>query len=174
MTTDNPTPETPNAETVDTIETNSDIEIVDVRASSAGGSTSIDDDEVRKKFNELMEAIERRAKAEASSVGDWRVQAVEKAKETIEQTEQFARERQNEIEESVKSLQGEALGRWEALTQEAEDFTNRLQKAANEAWKIVMKEKEEEASNRAASDESAAAGDESAATDGSDDDSQAA
>ncbi|MGD1901021.1 MAG: hypothetical protein ACFB9N_02140 [Geitlerinemataceae cyanobacterium] len=139
MTTENPIPETPISETP-APETESDIEIIDVRVTDE--TPTIDDDEVRQKFNELMEAIERRAKSEAGNVSDWRVQAVEKAKETIEQTEQFARDRQSELEESVKSLQGEALERWQALTQEAEDFTSRLQKAANEAWKIVMKEEE--------------------------------
>lgn len=145
MTTDSPTPETPIANSLDTdsSDTSNDIEIIDVRATDPDAPSSINDDEVRQKFAELIEAIERRAKAEAGSVSDWRVQAVEKAKETIEQTEQFARERQTQLEESVKSLQDEAFGRWTELTKEAEDFTNRLQKAANEAWKIVMKQEEE-------------------------------
>jgi hypothetical protein len=145
MTTDSPTPETPISSSLETDsgETSNDIEIIDVRATDSEPSSSIHDDEVRQKFAELIEAIERRAKAEAGNVSDWRVQAVEKAKETIEQTEQFARERQTQLEESVKSLQDEAFERWTSLTKEAEDFTNRLQKAANEAWKIVMKQEEE-------------------------------
>lgn len=145
MTTDSPTPETPIASSPapESGDTSIDIEIIDVRATDAEAPPAIDDDEVRQKFAELIEAIERRAKAEAGNVSDWRVQAVEKAKETIEQTEQFARDRQTQLEESVKSLQDEAFDRWTALTREAEDFTNRLQKAANEAWKIVMKQEEE-------------------------------
>ncbi|NJN60211.1 MAG: hypothetical protein HC795_00550 [Coleofasciculaceae cyanobacterium RL_1_1] len=145
MTTDSPTPETPIASSpeTDSSDPSNDIEIIDVRATDADAPSAIDDDEVRQKFAELIEAIERRAKAEAGNVSDWRVQAVEKAKETIEQTEQFARERQTQLEESVKSLQDEAFERWTELTKEAEDFTNRLQKAANEAWKIVTKHEEE-------------------------------
>jgi len=115
-------------------------EIIDVQAREAESASTIPDDEVRQKFMELIEAIERKAKAEATSVYDWRVQAVEKAKETIEQTEKFAKDQQTQLEESVKSIQDQAFERWSNLTQEAEDFTNRLQKAANEAWKIIMKE----------------------------------
>jgi hypothetical protein len=144
MTTDSPTPETPIASPdTENSDTGIDIEIIDVRATDAETPPTIHDDEVRQKFAELIEAIERRAKAEAGNVSDWRVQAVEKAKETIEQTEQFARERQTQLEESVKSLHDGAFDRWTELTKEAEDFTDRLQKAANEAWKIVMKQEEE-------------------------------
>ena len=131
-------------------DTSSDIEIVDVRATDAEATSTVNDDEVRQKFAELIDAIERRAKIEAGNVSDWREQAVEKAKETVEkaketigQTEQFARKRQTQIGDSVKTLQDETFDHWTSLTQEAEDFTNRLQKAANKAWKIVMKKEEE-------------------------------
>ncbi|PPT10613.1 Type V secretory pathway adhesin AidA [Geitlerinema sp. FC II] len=104
------------------------------------------DEDVKQKAMELLEAIRRKAQAEVQAANDRTqetyLKAIDDAKKTIEQTEQFAKEQQESLDNAVKMAQNEVQTRWDGLTKEIEEFGSRLQEAAETAWKIITQPKE--------------------------------
>jgi hypothetical protein len=92
-------------------------------------------EDVQKETVELIEAIKRRAQAEAQGAGDLTkdtyVTAVRKIREAIEQDKLFDPER---IEYSFKLLQMDAEKNWESILKEVSTFGDRLADAAKAAW----------------------------------------
>lgn len=92
-------------------------------------------EEVQRETVELIEAIKRRAQAEAQGAGDLTkdtyVTAVRKIREAIEQDKLFDPER---IEYSFKLLQMDAEKNWESILKEVSTFGDRLADAAKAAW----------------------------------------
>ncbi|MGC9506017.1 hypothetical protein [Baaleninema sp.] len=104
------------------------------------------DQEVKNKAMELLEAIRRKAQAEVQAANDRTqeayLKAIDDAKQTIEQTEQFAKEQQESLDNAVKMAQNEVQTRWDGLMKEIEEFGGRLQEAAETAWKIITQPKD--------------------------------
>lgn len=92
-------------------------------------------EDVQKETVELIEAIKRRAQAEAQGAGDLTrdsyLTAVRKIREAIEQDKIFDPER---IEYSFKLLQMDAQDNWESILKEVSTFGDRLADAAKAAW----------------------------------------
>lgn len=84
---------------------------------------------------ELIEAIKRRAQAEAKGAGDLTrdtyLTAVRQVREAIEHDQLFDKER---IEYSFKLLQMDAEKNWESIVQEVSVLGDRLADAAKAAW----------------------------------------
>ncbi len=92
-------------------------------------------DEVKRETKALIEALKRRAQAEAESAGtltrETYLNAVRQAREAIEREKLIERDR---IEHSWAVMQDEAERNWHLLMKEVADFSDRLQKAAKAAW----------------------------------------
>ncbi|RUR75275.1 hypothetical protein ACF3DV_26915 [Chlorogloeopsis fritschii PCC 9212] len=92
-------------------------------------------DEIKHETKELIEALKRRAQAEAESAGtltrETYLNAVRRAREAIEGEKLIERDR---IENSWLSLQQEAEKNWHLLMKELTEFSNRCQDAAKAAW----------------------------------------
>lgn len=92
-------------------------------------------DEVKNETMALIEAIKRRAQAEAEGAGEFTrdtyLSAVRQAREAIEQNKVFDAER---IEYSFKLLQMDAEKNWEGIVKEVSTFGDRLADAAKAAW----------------------------------------
>jgi hypothetical protein len=92
-------------------------------------------DEVKNETMALIEAIKRRAQAEAQGAGDLTrdayVTAVRQAKEAIEQTKLFDKE---QIESSIELMVKDAEKNWESIIKEVTSFGDRLAEAAKAAW----------------------------------------
>ena len=92
-------------------------------------------DEVKNETMALIEAMTRRAQAEAKGAGDLArdsyLSAVRQAREAIEQNKVFDPER---IEYSFKLLQMDAEKNWESIVKEVSTFGDRLADAAKAAW----------------------------------------
>lgn len=94
-------------------------------------------DEVKRETKALIEALKRRAQAEAESAGtltrETYLNAVRQAREAIEREKLIERDR---IEHSWAVMQDEAERNWHLLMKEVADFSDRLQKAAKAAWEV--------------------------------------
>jgi hypothetical protein len=92
-------------------------------------------EQIRQETIALIEAIRRRAQAEAKGAGDFTrdtyLSAVRQAREAIEQNKVFDPER---IEYSFKLLQMDAEKNWESIVKEVSTFGDRLSDAAKAAW----------------------------------------
>lgn len=92
-------------------------------------------DEVKNETMALIEAMKRRAQAEAQGAGDLArdtyLTAVRQAKEAIEQNKVFDKE---QLEYSFKLLQMDAEKNWESIVKEVSTFGDRLAEAAKAAW----------------------------------------
>lgn len=95
-------------------------------------------DEVKNETMALIEAIKRRAQAEAKGAGelarDTYLTAVRQAKESIEQNRIFEPER---IEKSVELLKLDAEKNWESIVREVGTLGDRLAVAAKMAWEAL-------------------------------------
>jgi hypothetical protein len=91
--------------------------------------------EVRHETEALLEAIKRRAQAEAQSAGDFTrdtyLKAVRQARSAVEQNQFFEPQR---LEKSVEQLQQEAEKNWQTVVDEMTGFGDRLSEAAKAAW----------------------------------------
>ncbi len=108
-------------------------------------------DELKRETKALIDAIKKRAQAEAGaatetaqSVGtmtrDAYLDAVRKARETLEQNQLlFERDR---IEYSMKLIQMEAEKNWESILNEVKDWGDRLSEAAKAAWEKLTAPRE--------------------------------
>lgn len=92
-------------------------------------------DQVKNETMALIEAIKRRAQAEAQSAGELTretyVNAVKQAKEAIEQTKLFDKD---QIESSIDLMVKDAEKNWESIMKEITSFGDRLSEAAKAAW----------------------------------------
>lgn len=92
-------------------------------------------DEVKNETRALIEAIRRRAQAEAEGASnltrDAYLTAIRSAKDAIEQNPLFERDR---VEYSFKLLQMDAEKNWESIVKEVSTFGDRLADAAKAAW----------------------------------------
>ncbi len=120
-----------NIESVETVEiqiTPSTNEMVDTEMV---GET----DELKQETKALIEAMKRRAQAEAESAGsltrETYLNAVRKARETIEGERLIEREK---IESSLNEIQQEAEKNWHLLMKQFTEVGLRFQDAAKAAW----------------------------------------
>ncbi|OCQ96823.1 hypothetical protein BCD64_14550 [Nostoc sp. MBR 210] len=92
-------------------------------------------DEVKNETKALIEALKRRAQAEAESAGtltrETYLNAVRQARQAIEGEKLIERDR---LENAWAVIQEEAEKNWHLLWQEFADFGDRLQSAAKAAW----------------------------------------
>ncbi|MGH8000737.1 MAG: hypothetical protein ACREPR_15245 [Brasilonema sp.] len=92
-------------------------------------------DEVKSETKALIEAIKRRAQAEAESAGtltrETYVNAVRQAREALEGNKLIERSR---IENTFTLLQQEAEKNWHLLLKEVAELGDRFQNAAKAAW----------------------------------------
>ncbi len=94
-------------------------------------------DEVKRETKALIEALKRRAQAEADSAGtvtrETYLNAVRRARELIEGRKVMEGDRVN-IENAWAIIQDEAERNWHLMMKDLVDFNFRLQKAAKAAW----------------------------------------
>ncbi|MBE9205457.1 hypothetical protein IQ244_02695 [Nostoc sp. LEGE 06077] len=92
-------------------------------------------DEVKNETKALIEALKRRAQAEAESAGtltrETYLNAVRQAREAIEGEKLIERDR---LENAWAVIQEEAEKNWHLLWKEFADFGDRFQSAAKAAW----------------------------------------
>jgi hypothetical protein len=92
-------------------------------------------EDVQKETMALIEAIKRRAQAEAQGAGeltrDAYLTAVQRAKEAVEQTKLFDKD---QIESSMELMLKDAEKNWESIVKEVTSFGDRLADAAKAAW----------------------------------------
>lgn len=92
-------------------------------------------DEIKQETKGLIEALKRRAQAEAESAGtltrETYLNAVRRAREAIEGDKIIERDR---LERSWTTIQEEAEKNWQSLLKEFADFGERIQDAAKAAW----------------------------------------
>ncbi|MEA5572506.1 hypothetical protein [Calothrix sp. UHCC 0171] len=92
-------------------------------------------DELKQETKALIEALKRRAQAEAESAGtltrETYLSAVRKARETIEGEKIIEREK---IENSLNVMQQEAEKNWHLFVNQFTELGLRLQDAAKAAW----------------------------------------
>jgi hypothetical protein len=95
-------------------------------------------DEVRNETKALIDAIKKRAQAEAQNAGsltrETYLNAVRQARESIEGNELIKRER---IEQSFEMIQGEAERNWQSIVKEVSELGDRLADAAKAAWDVL-------------------------------------
>lgn len=94
-------------------------------------------DEVKRETKALIEALKRRAQAEADSAGtltrETYLKVVRQARELIEGRKLMERDRFR-LENSWAIIQDEAERNWYLFMKDVVDFSFRLQKAAKAAW----------------------------------------
>ncbi|MDZ8027726.1 MAG: hypothetical protein RMX35_28565 [Nostoc sp. DcaGUA01] len=94
-------------------------------------------DEVKRETKALIEALRRRAQAEADSAGtltrETYLNAVRRARELIEGRKVMQRDRV-QLENAWAIIQDEAQRNWYLMMKDLVDFNYRLQKAAKAAW----------------------------------------
>ena len=96
-------------------------------------------DDMRRETKALVDAIRKRAQAEAQAAGDLTretyLTAVRQAREAIEQNKLID---PDQIEKSFEMLQQDAEKNWNAIAAEIESFGTRLSDAAKAAWDTLM------------------------------------
>ncbi|MBR8834046.1 MAG: hypothetical protein DSM106950_08390 [Stigonema ocellatum SAG 48.90 = DSM 106950] len=92
-------------------------------------------DEVKHETKELIEALKRRAQAEAESAGtltrETYLNAVRRAREAVEGEKLIERHR---LERSWTTIQEEAERNWQLLLKDFAELGDRVQDAAKAAW----------------------------------------
>ena len=92
-------------------------------------------DDLKSETKALIDALKKRAQAEAQSAGtltrETYLNAVRRARETIEQNQLIERDR---IEHSFDLIKNEAEKNWESILKEVSEVGDRLADAAKAAW----------------------------------------
>jgi molecular chaperone GrpE (heat shock protein) len=92
-------------------------------------------DDVKSETKALIDALKKRAQAEAQNAGtltrETYLNAVRKARETLEQNQLIERDR---IEHSFELIKKEAEKNWESIVKEIAEVGDRLADAAKAAW----------------------------------------
>lgn len=120
-----------NIESVETVEIDITPQTNDMVDTEMAGET----DELKQETKALIEALKRRAQAEAESAGtltrETYLNAVRKARETIEGEKIIEREK---IENSLNVMQQEAEKNWHLFVNQFTELGLRFQDAAKAAW----------------------------------------
>ncbi len=92
-------------------------------------------DDIKSETKALIDALKKRAQAEAQNAGtltrDTYLKAVRNARTTLEQNELIERER---IEHSFELIKREAEKNWDSVIKEVAEIGDRLADAAKAAW----------------------------------------
>ncbi len=95
-------------------------------------------DDVKSETKALIDALKKRAQSEAQNAGtltrETYLNAVRKARETLEQNQLIERDR---IEHSFELIKGEAEKNWESIVKEVAEVGDRLADAAKAAWEAL-------------------------------------
>ena len=95
-------------------------------------------DDLRNETKSLIDALKKRAQVEAQSAGtltrETYLNAVRRARETIEQNQLIERDR---IENAFDMIQREAEKNWQSVLKEATELGDRLADAAKAAWEVL-------------------------------------
>lgn len=98
-------------------------------------------DDVKQATMALVDAIRKRAKAQAKVTGRWTketyLEAAQQAKDLLSRREELAQKYRNQLDNALQWIEEEANQRWEPLSAETESWGERLSKAADAAWKIL-------------------------------------
>jgi len=93
---------------------------------------------VKSETKALIDAIKKRAQAEAQSAGtltrEAYLNAVKRARATIEENKLIERDR---IEHSFEMIQSEAEKNWHSVVKEVSELGDRLAEAAKAAWEVL-------------------------------------
>lgn len=104
-----------------------------VEAEMAGES-----DELKNETKSLIDALKKRAQAEAQSAGtltrEAYLNAVRRAREKVEGEQLIERDR---IEHSFEMIKNEAEKNWESVSKEVSELGDRLADAAKAAWEAL-------------------------------------
>lgn len=104
-----------------------------VEAEMAGES-----DELKNETKSLIDALKKRAQAEAQSAGtltrEAYLNAVRRAREKVEGEQLIERDR---IEHSFEMIKNEAEKNWESVSKEVSELGDRLAEAAKAAWEAL-------------------------------------
>jgi hypothetical protein len=96
------------------------------------------DDDLQRETKALIDALKKRAQVEAQSAGsltrETYLNAVRRARETIEGNPLIERER---LEYSWHSIQMEAEKNWDSVVKEVAELGDRLTDAAKAAWDVL-------------------------------------
>ena len=99
-------------------------------------------DDVKNETKALIDAIKKRAQAEAQSAGtltrETYLNAVRQARQAIEDNPIIERDR---IEHAFDMIQQEAQKNWDSVVNEIQDLGDRLQAAAQAAWDVLTGER---------------------------------
>lgn len=117
-----------------------------------------ENDEVRAKMEELVEAMNKRAQSEIQNAGEQGheayINAVRRAREELNQIGTFADKQRNSVEEAVGMLEEEAKNNWDSILKEMEEFGDRLSQAAEAAWNILINKDADSSSDSSSSSSS--------------------
>ena len=95
-------------------------------------------DDLKSETKALIDALKKRAQTEAQSAGtltrEAYLNAVRKARETLEQNQFIERDR---IEYSFELIQKEAEKNWQSVIKEVSEIGDRLADAAKAAWETL-------------------------------------
>ncbi len=101
------------------------------------------DDSVKRETRALIDAIKKRAQAEVKAIGnvsrDTYLDAVRRAKESVETHKIVERDR---VDDSVRHIQQEAEKNWHTVAEEIESLGSRLAEAAKAAWDKLTERRE--------------------------------
>jgi hypothetical protein len=115
--------------------TTNNIESIEIVEISLHTSENGETDEVKQETTALLEAIKKRAQAEAESAGtltrETYLNAVRQAREAIERDKLIERDR---LEYSWARIQEELERNWYLLSKDVIDLGERFQNAAKAAW----------------------------------------
>lgn len=93
---------------------------------------------VKSETKALIDAIKKRAQSEAQSAGtltrEAYLNAVKRARVTIEENKLIERDR---IEHSFEMIQSEAEKNWHSVAKEVSELGDRLTEAAKAAWEVL-------------------------------------
>lgn len=93
---------------------------------------------VKSETKALIDAIKKRAQSEAQSAGtltrEAYLNAVKRARATIEENKLIERDR---IEHSFEMIQSEAEKNWQSVAKEVSELGDRLSEAAKAAWEVL-------------------------------------
>ncbi|WP_250122316.1 hypothetical protein [Chroococcidiopsis sp. CCMEE 29] len=114
------------------------IEIMPQTSEMVEAEMSGESEDLKSETKALIDALKKRAQAEAQSAGtltrETYLSALRRAREAIESNQLIERDR---IEYSFHLMQKEAEKNWESITKEVAELGDRLADAAKAAWEAL-------------------------------------
>jgi len=99
-------------------------------------------DEVKEKFGELIDAIKHQTTREIESVEtlsrETYVRAIENAQKTLDRAQAFLQAQEAALESNVNQVKDEANHTWESLLADIQSMGDRVDRAVNAAWQILI------------------------------------